>query len=459
MVSALMQFLYFSPVNGMSTNIFHFSTLPEVIPGMANFTMSACLLLNDDNHFLIEWLAYHWQTMPLRRLVVATDPRSRTSPTKILKRWEPYMNITQWKDNDFFFPSYRTAVLRSTNNNNNNNNTFQKLTNLHRSRQRHFYVACMRHLKEKEEHQDKASRYAPPNVVEPNWVAFIDVDEFLFPNWNWEYHFLLRPTKGYSAGQQTDSMTIASILHRLAKFDGFQGPCIVSPRLLIGTNENNRSITQHMHLPKEQVTQLDLAWHSVFLPSRQKNKNQSSLLTWDWNWHETLYNHSRNKAGKAILDLSRVPTQRMVYGQADVHRPNDELCSENQVWTMNIHSPLILHHYIGSLEQFTFRSDVRHGKRTYEEYLSYQTVHAGVVNVWETRRWLIDFISTVGVTTAAYLLDGAGLIETDAPPVEDPNEFLQRLDETLKSKSIFTWVSKEKIHNNHNKTAEKGSNP
>jgi hypothetical protein len=68
-------------------------------------SFSACLLIMDDNHRLSEWIAYHYFAMPLRHLVVTVDPRSRTSPVKILDRWRPLMNITVWGDADFNFRS------------------------------------------------------------------------------------------------------------------------------------------------------------------------------------------------------------------------------------------------------------------------------------------------------------------------------------------------------------------
>ena len=46
-----------------------------------------CLLTKDDNDILSEWLAYHYHTMKLRHIVVATDPTSLTSPRSILERY------------------------------------------------------------------------------------------------------------------------------------------------------------------------------------------------------------------------------------------------------------------------------------------------------------------------------------------------------------------------------------
>lgn len=34
-------------------------------------TMSSCMLIMDDNHWLVEWLAYHWTTLNLRNMIIA----------------------------------------------------------------------------------------------------------------------------------------------------------------------------------------------------------------------------------------------------------------------------------------------------------------------------------------------------------------------------------------------------
>ena len=67
----------------------------------AKNAFSACLIVKDDNHWLIEWLAYHYHVLPLRHLILVTDPTSVTSPTNILGRWSDKMIIEQWNDTDF----------------------------------------------------------------------------------------------------------------------------------------------------------------------------------------------------------------------------------------------------------------------------------------------------------------------------------------------------------------------
>lgn len=64
-------------------------------------SFSACLIIMDDNHRLIEWLAYHYYVLPLRYLVVVSDPRALTSPSAILNRWRSRMTILEWNVTDF----------------------------------------------------------------------------------------------------------------------------------------------------------------------------------------------------------------------------------------------------------------------------------------------------------------------------------------------------------------------
>ena len=69
-----------------------------------NRGLSACLLLNDENPRLPEWLAYHYHILPLRSLIIAIDPSSRLSPDTILKRWtntELGLDIQVWNDIDY----------------------------------------------------------------------------------------------------------------------------------------------------------------------------------------------------------------------------------------------------------------------------------------------------------------------------------------------------------------------
>jgi len=52
-----------------------------------SYQFGACLMVMDDNHFLVEWLAYHWYALPLRHLTVYVDSNSKTSPEEVLRRY------------------------------------------------------------------------------------------------------------------------------------------------------------------------------------------------------------------------------------------------------------------------------------------------------------------------------------------------------------------------------------
>ena len=64
---------------------------------------SACLLIKDNNIILPEWLAYHYTVLPLRRLIVAVDPTSKTDPRYIFDQYKSIgMNVTVWTDDDYW---------------------------------------------------------------------------------------------------------------------------------------------------------------------------------------------------------------------------------------------------------------------------------------------------------------------------------------------------------------------
>jgi hypothetical protein len=57
----------------------------------------------DDNHRLMEWMAYHYHVLPLRYMIVVVDPRSKTSPSSIFNEWRRKgVYIEEWTDRDFW---------------------------------------------------------------------------------------------------------------------------------------------------------------------------------------------------------------------------------------------------------------------------------------------------------------------------------------------------------------------
>jgi len=72
----------------------------------APFSWSACMLLKDDNRLLPEWLAYHYEILPLRRIIVGVDPNSKSSPKHILEEFKNKagLDYTLWEYDDYFLP-------------------------------------------------------------------------------------------------------------------------------------------------------------------------------------------------------------------------------------------------------------------------------------------------------------------------------------------------------------------
>jgi hypothetical protein len=107
-------------------------TIPPLVHSLydGNTSFAACLLVSDNNHWLIEWLAYHYQRLPHRYLVASSDPRARTSPTVVLERWKQHMTIVQWSDEHFLPMHWRNRIIPEEN--------CKGLLMKHRERQRHF---------------------------------------------------------------------------------------------------------------------------------------------------------------------------------------------------------------------------------------------------------------------------------------------------------------------------------
>ena len=68
------------------------------------------MLIMDDNHWLVEWLAYHHTVVNLRHVIIAMDPRSKTSPMSILNRWKGRIHFELWNDSHYFQENYDASL-------------------------------------------------------------------------------------------------------------------------------------------------------------------------------------------------------------------------------------------------------------------------------------------------------------------------------------------------------------
>jgi hypothetical protein len=316
-------------------------------------SFSACLLVMDDNHRLSEWLAYHYFVLPLRHVVIAVDPSSRTFPYSILDRWRPYMNVTIWNDADFgvnMMGENAEAILVKT--------------SQHRTRQRHFYKHCTAHLRK----------------LNQTWTTYHDIDEFVAINSN----NLLVNNSDTRMGQ---SGSILSLLQDLRIQQPatplWSGACITLPRILYSALESTEAQRQRK------------------VPSLVDAGQYETLR---WRYRTSDRDSHNNLKAKAIMDVSRVPVNIQRF---EVHRPIKSICPPATV-TMRV-SPIIVHHYLGSWESYSYRDDARKGNEKNRLIWDYRsTLQDGGAND-EVRPWIQGFVRLVGEDAACQLLRDVGL--------------------------------------------------
>mmetsp|Transcript_18044 Transcript_18044/g.51259 ORF Transcript_18044/g.51259 Transcript_18044/m.51259 type:complete len:449 (+) Transcript_18044:78-1424(+) len=324
-------------------------------------SFGSCLILMDDNHYLIEWLAYHYVRLPLRRIIVAIDPRSQTDPTEILNRYHSrgMMKITVWHEEDYMPPKmiYMHHAVGEMDHEN--------LENLYIERQKQFNVRCMSWMR----HEGM------------RWVAMTDVDEYISVN---PY------AKGTFRIQEPPSLnqTIYRLIRKnLSKHVMMRKGCISMHRLLMGTHESEPRQVQMMVPP---------------------GFNGSDFETLRYRYHSGIKNGKYNKVAKCMIDVGRIPGHWMVPDENDAHRPIKSRCSNAMLRIESIASPFMAYHYAGTWEAWNFRVDFRE-KRKRENYdiLSFNKTKNQDDYI---RPWLKLFVNQVGIDLAKELLKGAGQV-------------------------------------------------
>lgn len=246
---------------------------------------SACLLIRDDNFILNEWLAYHYHTLKQRYLVVAVDPNSLTTPSKILESWENLtdLKMTIWNDADFmpkqFLQSGFYVPLTRINGNasvskwhsgfEDEETVKRDLQNIqnHRFRQVTFLSSCYRHMRREKK----------------TWVLHVDTDEYVTIN------PILR-ANGMLGNQlvprnlREDMILLKFLLAiryrpRLNRLSNY--PCISIPRLLFGSFENET---------------LNMVTDTSFQTSK--------FETLRWKYHTAFDDRDCNALPKVIVDVS-----------------------------------------------------------------------------------------------------------------------------------------------------------
>jgi hypothetical protein len=359
---------------------------PNPPPADGYNTFSACMLVMDDNHRLVEWMAYHYHVLPLRYMIVTVDPRSKTSPTWIFNRWRKQgVYIEEWKDRDFWRKDLKLKPIPD-------DAPLQVKRDRHRGRQKYFYRECLIALK-------NANR---------TWVSLHDSDEYLLYNHAgrenyraWEDKMQARHKQSAQHGMFTriepsqpppttaePGALIQYIRQEQAAGKAyFKSPCVGIPRLSFGAVS---STPEQVLKDTPKNTQLDMM----------------QFDTLRWRRHAIRNDFVKNALGKVLVDVSRVDmvkTPRFL----SLHRPIKSICGPP--WHKDWESQLRINHYLGSWESYSFRDDARKGyERSREQWEYKASINADTTDD-NIRPWLKGFVDTHGVEKAQTLLANVGL--------------------------------------------------
>lgn len=321
--------------------------------------------------FQIEWLAYHYHVLPLRRLIVFADPHSRTSPEPILNRWRDRINITLWHEKDV----YPNGIPPPP-------NPKKKTTKLgeHRARQRRFIRNCLQTL-----HMEGRA-----------WVVLTDTDEYTMTNPR-----ILDPMdplspmnytgKQFDLPSQLDSGSVMKILKMQdvqipqTGQHVYNNPCITMARKNFGTKAaQNDDVT--------------IVGYQAY-----------NFQTIHWRYYDKTF-----KPGKALVNLKELRFED-ISSHPSVHRPivDHDIC-KGKLTVPEHQSVFVTHHYPGNLEQMLFRVYDARGDATnatayrierFNQYKKFSDLYES-----ETiQLWLNGFVDAVGLDEAKRLLEFIGL--------------------------------------------------
>jgi hypothetical protein len=364
---------------------------------------SSCLLWMDDNFRLTEWIAFHYYTMNLRYIVVSVDERSRTSPYEVLDKWRDRLSIVVWTHYSNFTDVDFEGLLVEEHGDPELLDPMELIrirSNMYVYRQVEFYQACAMHLRSRNR----------------TWTSFHDVDEFLvvrsqphatnshFRNETKHPGAVARVVQAYTGLDVPDSVDPTDLqLYRNWSVWFSVRPCFNVPRAMFSA------------FPSSEV---DV---SKGVPAYVNARRFDTL-----NWRYQATDHwSSDGPGKSIIDVSRLPenarTEARTQGGGTPHRPIPNHCTHS--WAVSSGLPIVIHHYLGSWQEFSYRDDVRKGGgKTFQLWRDLSRLRNGGINN-DAREWISGFVELVGEASAKELLRDAGLPASYTTPLRDTEEW------------------------------------
>lgn len=319
---------------------------------------SACLLVMDDNHFLSEWIAYHYFTTNLRTLIIAVDPKSLTSPSKILDLWKDRIHILQWTSDSDYMSSPTDFVKAKKDVEQYFQHTTPQLVE-HRARQRLFYTQCLRTLKQ----------------MDASWTLLLDTDEFLRINYPLAAQYnMTSATMSQFADTKNASPTATNSVKVLPISQQGSVSTLLQQSTDPSVTSSVSSATEQMPLfvlqsspcvqvPRVRFVSTDLPNNDTtsFPPSIQDTIDPNHFVTLRYRQCTHEGDLKRNKISKSLLDLRRISFEEIVPVDS-IHLPIRAHCQQRRLHSRKAQSLLVVNHYMGSYKQYTYReNDARHG--------------------------------------------------------------------------------------------------
>jgi len=382
---------------------------------------AACLLFKDDNHHLIEWLAYHYVRMPLRRIIMCVDDSNnnneednnqqqlKTTPSYILERYTSrgLMEIDIWNKDDIYTPDHHEQWIVGKHTNNGTEMTESDKVYRYINFQNICIKKCFRQLKSEvmennenasdvvimdDDNNNNSTTNSNTSAITPpkwTWVSAHDVDEYIIVN-NEVDQDLRIPQQN-----TTTTTTIGELLDRANELnisEMLSSPCVAYRRSMYGAKEDDDE--------------------KKMIPN---GFNGTDFMTYRFVWRATP-SGKKNGVGKALVDLSRIEWTDLE-SLSTTHRPVKAACPRANAFVSFSRSPLIANHYVGTLEQYLFREDPRRNTQQTRTVAAYELTmqQSSRIRDDSIHGWLDDFVEDVGSEALARtLLQGAGYIDHDS---------------------------------------------
>ena len=406
-----------------------------------NGHFSACTLWMDDNHRLDEWLAYHYYILKLRYVIIGIDPYSKTSPQKIINKWNEHnfnntgnITIIGWNETEYVSKKVRKqnknelneieSKYKNKNNDTNTNTDFTLLygtakTNQYLSRQRLFMKECSRHMVS----------------LNKTWVSYHDLDEYI--SFQHKTDGIINDSgKDITIiGQQKFKNQPYYIYNKLNQIKK-QAEAIVQQHEQHHANNNTGGSSSSL--------MGCISIHRKRFCSKEDEDEDENKYDYIKKFDTLRYKYltpNRDGQPKSFLDLSQPGPKAYAMGEYDSNNEQRnhhiKYSASNKVWNPHTVMPMycqeeeksrsktikslignekfVMNHYLGSWESYSARpNDSRiGGLRTYEAWLERSNFTNGQTSI-VSRPWFngfIHFICDDDPTIAAYLLQDAGKID------------------------------------------------